>query len=378
MPEMTSNGNRFLETDTVPDTEVLAVPNVLAVPPQQIFQAQEPGPIPKAKKLTPEMQEFLSAPLPPLNADTQIIRGSVGHGEAAGEVEQYAHATFDSEPCRSNRRYLAGHILQGAKMQHQYFQEKREREIGAQDTKPRTDTVLVSRKEAFGDWASIPKVISLLFFLSLFVFGFFAEFKNSVYLVTSSGLGFEGDFWGAVCFVFPIVIAPFIALKYLERSLSDNDRERFTKVLNQVTSPLALGTVGLFSWTIGMMHSDVDLLAAGSESWTPPLWALLLGEMVLLALMVTMLATYLRSSMLAFFEYVPCDNAVDVESTTQVAVLDDAIFEIHILLGQMENILSQLKNEREKFVKVCLKELDEQQASLEAKRAQLKTDPLTS
>ena len=350
----------------------------VSLPPSTLFEPTGGGEFPEAPKLSRSVQEFFHAKLPKLAVDRQAIRKHVGQDGAVEAVKQHAVAAYASEPCRSNRRELAKRVLKAVKGFRQDLQYQLAREVDGRDTKTRTDRVLSVRDDNFWKLTTIPHAAVLGGSLLLFGFGFAAEFKNSVFLVTSSGLGFEDDPFGALCFTFPIVAGPFIALKFLERSLNPHGKRKFTQTLNKIATPIAVGTVGLFSWVIGKMHSEVDLFGSGTESWVPPLWALLGGEMVLLALMVTMLATFVKNSLSSFFEYLPEPNAEYVEVSSRVERLKSALLDTDVLRGQMLALLRRFEGERRMFVQECFGELQHQQHALLAKRAQVQLDPLDS
>lgn len=374
----TSGNGRHLPDQAVDQPTDLWPSPDLATPPETLFEPQFEDDFPQTPRLSHEARVYFGAELPPLVVDRLAVRKHVGHEGATEAVRRLALAVYASEPCRSNRRELAKRVLKFSKKHGQDLQHQLIREIDARDTKSRTDRVLCIRDPNLRQLTTIVHATVLGGSLLLFGFGFAAEFKNSVFLVTSSGLGFEDDPFGALCFTFPIVAGPFIALKYLERSLDAHGLRKFTRTLNKIATPIAVGTVGLFSWVIGKMHSEVDLFASGGESWVPPLWALLGGEMVLLALMVTMLASFVKNSLLSFFKYKTPDNAEFVNAKRQVERLETASLNTDVLRGQMLALLRRLVGERELFVEECLGELQQQEHALAAKRAQVQLDPLDS
>ena len=374
-----SNGNgRHLPDQAIDQPTDLWPSPDLATPPETLFEPQYAEEVPQAQRLTDDARAYFHAELRPLVVDRQAIRKLVGHEGAAEAVKQHALAVFASEPCRSNRREMAKQVVRFSKKYGGDLRYRLAREVDGRDTKPRTDRVLSVRDNHLHKLTKIVHATILAACLVLFLFGFAAEFKNSVFLVTSSGLGFENDPFGALCFTFPIVAGPFIALKYLERSLNPHGKRKFTQTLNKIATPIALGTVGLFSWVIGKMHSEVDLFASGGESWVPPLWALLGGEMILLAIMVTMLASFVKNSLMSFFEYLPQPNAEYVDARWEAERLETALLGTDVLRGQMLALLRRLAGERQMFVQECLGELQHQQHTLDAKRAQVQLDPLDS
>lgn len=366
----TENGRR-----TVPPPDVHAPPLVHDQPPQTLFEPLPESDEPQVPLLTPEGSEYLHRSLPALKVDRGVIRKLVDGENADEAVRQYAQTTFDSDPGRCNRWAIISRTIKSLDDQIADATHLLQQWVNRRETTAWRKIVWMVRNEDFWQLTTIPKMVLLVTFLGLFVFGFAAELKNAVYMVQESGLGYEGDPFGALCFVFPIVVGPVLALKSLEYCLSAAGRDRFRFNLNRFATPFALGTVGLFAWTIGLMHSDVDLLG-GTGSWTPPLWAILGCEMVLLALMGTMLTRFLQTSLGTFFDFDPEPNSESVEVGRRAERLKTVLREMDGLRGQLLGVLRRLEGERKAFIEASLGELRHQHHALVAKRAQVNLDPL--
>jgi len=323
--------------------------------------------------LTVEACAALESPLPPLPVCLAEIQphafASEGDGESA--VVRLAESEFDGERTRSKMKSTAQAVLTATQLLVSNLSEARSRLVETRNHSEQLELVTSTARVRLLRLAHLPTFVALLFWLLLFGASVFAELKNAIFLVSTSGLDFDGDLIGAACFCFVYVSAPLVFFKFVERGLSGRGRQRSSLFIKGVGFPIALGGLLLFAWTIGGMQDEVDLFADPSESFTPPFWMVMGSGMLLLVLCVMILPVLIRSSLEHLGAYQVRESPMFAAAATRIVDSDMVRAELEARCIGMRALIDDLAREREAYVAASVAELQRCRIELQAKRAQV-------
>ena len=303
-------------------------------------------PVTSPPELTAEDLAPLSAAVTPLKPDLDLIYIYALINDAAA-VDRDAESLFDQDLSRRKNRSHAEAIISFIIMIRQDLAGQRSREAEIRDSTPRSDRVLCSPSGEDGqtDWTRYAKLLTLVFWGGFTMFCLLAETSNAVYLLGESGLFPAGDFWGAFCFSLPVVVGPFVLLEYMLHTMGAEGLAYFKRFVRRIGLPAALLTILLYAYKIGGMQ---ELDAFTGTSW-PPLWLLLAAEMLILALMLTVSATFFVEARNAFFIYRPRPNALALSASAAVTTFDVATKGHLFALAAAKSTIAQLDGEKKTF-----------------------------
>lgn len=308
-------------------------------------------------QLTEEQQAALGEELPPMEEPLEGLRRFMYRetGNEDKEVVRLAERSFDCEPLHSRKIAICNAILVALTARLNTEPEVLRKWIESRLSARLMERTPTDEVPVFFTKKHIPALVKIGVLLAVFCFALIAEFANVLFLVTNSGLPFEGNLFGAVSFGAIYVIAPLVLAEFVSHDLSVRAKCRWAFNIKLIATPLVIIGTLIFVWKMGAMNENYNSFAASSlQPWQPPLWLALLVSMLLLAFTVMMIPQLLESPMSQLWPHTMQDGMVYQKASRQVIAINDALAEAEALRVRVEHILKWIDSEREEFVLRCL------------------------
>ncbi len=322
-------------------------------------------------RLTRQVRLRLAVPLPALKVNIPYVKAVAGQADAKDLLKQRARADYQADPDRRQRRSDAKGILVVAKPRLEEARRLREGEADGRDTTPRKNSVTTTRRINRG-WIAWGVVLSVLtFYLTMFGIVLTGEVTNGMYIVRSSGLGFE-TLWGQFSFCFAGLAGGFVFLKAWEQMQDARGRKRVQSRVVLIGGSVCAVTLIMFATLLGkMMHQSAQLFTGAAVEDQPDLSPLLAGQIATAAFVVAVLARFLKSSTNELCQQIPADNPWHNDYVDELQRLDDLIAEAEPLCIDMTEILTSMQFEEEQHEMDYLAALAQLQMDRAAKHAQI-------
>ncbi|MEZ6128968.1 MAG: hypothetical protein R3C59_09815 [Planctomycetaceae bacterium] len=362
--EQNGNGNGQVAADGKPHVQSNSV-----FAGRHVFEPFDSGDL-KPPEFTREAQSKLFAVPPALVIPLQKIRYALAERSSAVEsVRRLALATFDADGDRREQRIYADKAIVAIDEMLISASADRDRWDDALRHAPLIRQVPIADSSSL--WQRLPAISLLLFWLSLFVFGLFAELRNGLFLVEGSGIGFFNDPAGAICFACVYVLAPLVVFKFARHRLNGDEESRFRTRLKKIAVPAVVAGVTLFGLKMGLMHEAVDVFAEDGN-WQPPLWTLITTSMLLLAVTVLILPVFVAGAAERIWHTEPVEGRLYAMASDRFNRRKSVLREWLAARSHMESLLKEQESERSAFVVSCLSELKRFQAELTVRTNQIR------
>jgi len=244
--------------------------------------------------------------MPALPGD--LVQAHVGDKDT-GEIQARISAVFYADAINSQMRYNAHWMVTEAARLMQTCLERQQPEQETLVQKKRTRRRRLKRSGEL----EIPEVCvtasQVVTWMLLIISGLMVETFNLATSIAARAMTGFDTFFTALPLALPVVLIPFVSLKFAYAVLDETERRQFTRRAAVPLLLCVLAFIVLTCWTTGHAAGSEDVYASGESQSA---WLLVLGANVLGAVAVAICSINFASCLDYFF-------TDDVEGSAEVA-----------------------------------------------------------